>query len=121
KTAMLSTHILPADDALCHRVAVLNKGKLRGLSVIAELVAQNRSRFEVVWQGPAAIPTIRNFGNEIHVAGEVARTIVKESQVQTALETLRSNSVQLVSVNPVGGSLEEYFLQKLGERKNVVQ
>ncbi|PYY21783.1 MAG: ABC transporter [Acidobacteria bacterium] len=121
KTVFFSTHILSDAEALCHRVAVLNKGELRGVSVIAELVAQNRSRFEVVWQGTAAIPAMRNFGNEIHVAGEVARTIVKESQVQTALETLRSNSAQLVSVNPVGGSLEEYFLQKLGERENVVQ
>ena len=62
---------------------------------------------------------MRAFGNETHVAGEVARTIVRENQLQAALEALKSQSAQLISVNPVGGSLEEYFLQKLGEPDKV--
>ncbi|PYY11439.1 MAG: ABC transporter [Acidobacteria bacterium] len=119
KTVFFSTHILGDAEALCHRVAVLNKGELRGISVVADLTSQNRSRFEVVWQATAAIPAMRAFGNETHVAGEVARTIVRESQLQAALEALKSQSAQLISVNPVGGSLEEYFLQKLGEPDKV--
>lgn len=121
KTVFFSTHILSDAEALCHRVAILNKGELRGVSVVADLISQNRSRFEVVWQGVAAIPAMRNFGSETHVAGDVARTSVHESQLQAALETLRTHSAQLVSVNPVGGSLEEYFLQKLGEPEKVRQ
>ena len=113
KTVFFSTHILADAEALCHRVAVLNKGELRGVSVVADLVSRNRSRFEVVWQGASAIPAMQAFG-ETHVAGEVARIIVSESQLQAALDTLKK-SAKLISVNPVGGSLEEYFLQKLGE------
>jgi len=114
KTVFFSTHILADAEALCHRVAVLNKGELRGVSVVADLVSRNRSRFEVVWQGASAIPAMQAFG-ETHVAGEVARMVVSESQLQAALGTLKSQSAKLISVNPVGGSLEEYFLQKLGE------
>ena len=121
KTVFFSTHILSDAEALCHRVAVLNKGELRGVSVVADLVAQNRSRFEVVWQGRAADTAMRRFGNEIHVAGEVARAILNESQLQAALETIKSNSAKLISVNPVGGSLEEYFLQKLAEQPRVAK
>lgn len=115
KTVFFSTHILADAEALCHRVAVLNKGELRGVSVVAELVSQNRSRFEVVWQGVAAIAAMQALANETHVAGELARAIVKENQLQAALDTLKNQSAQLISVNPVGGSLEEYFLQKLSE------
>ena len=115
KTVFFSTHILADAEALCHRVAVLNKGDLRGVGVVADLVAKNRSRFEVVWQGTSAISAMRIFGNETHVAGDVARAIVSEDQLQPALETLKNQSAHLISVNPVGGSLEEYFLQKLGE------
>jgi ABC-2 type transport system ATP-binding protein len=115
KTVFFSTHILADAEALCHRVAVLNKGELRGVGVVADLVAKNRSRFEVVWQGTSAMPAMRIFGNETHRAGDVARAIVSEDQLQPALETLKNQSAQLISVNPVGGSLEEYFLQKLGE------
>lgn len=115
KTIFFSTHILADAEALCHRVAVLNKGELRGVSVVTDLVSKNRSRFELLWQGASAIPAMRVLGSEIHVAGEMARTIVSESQLQAALEILKSQSAQLISVNPVGGSLEEYFLQQLGE------
>ena len=121
KTVFFSTHILADAEALCHRVAVLNKGELRGVGVVADLVSKNRSRFEVVWQGAAALPAMQKFGSETHVAGEVARAIVMESELQAALETLRNKSAQLVSVNPVGGSLEEYFLQKVGESAEVVR
>lgn len=115
KTVFFSTHILADAETLCHRVAVLNKGELRGVSVVAELVSQNRSRFEVVWQGVAAIAAMQALANETHVAGELARAIVKENQLRAALDTLKNQSAQLISVNPVGGSLEEYFLQKLSE------
>jgi len=119
KTVFFSTHILADAEALCHRVAVLNKGELRGVGVVADLVAKNRSRFEIVWQGPSTVPAMRIFGNEPQVAGETARAIVKENELQAALAVLKSQSAQLISVNPVGGSLEEYFLQKLGESAEV--
>lgn len=121
KTVFFSTHILADAEALCHRVAVLNKGELRGVGVVADLVSKNRSRFEVVWQGTAALPAMQKFGSEAHVAGEVARAIVMESELQAALETLRNKSAQLVSVNPVGGSLEEYFLEKVGQPVEVAR
>ena len=121
KTVFFSTHILADAEALCHRVAVLNKGELRGVSVVAELVSQNRSRFEVVWQGMGAIPAMQALANETHIAGEVARAIVDENQLQAALQALKNQSVQLISVNPVGGSLEEYFLRRLGKPEKALR
>src|SRR5262249_21633720 len=65
KTVFFSTHILADAEALCHRVAVLNKGELRGVSVVADLLSQTRGQFEVVWQGAAAIPAMRSVGAEL--------------------------------------------------------
>ena len=115
KTIFFSTHILSDAEALCDRVAVLNKGELRGVGVVSELAAQNRSRFELVWQGTAAVSGIEALGASCQVAGEVVRASVKADQLYSALDTLKREHAQLISVSPIGGSLEEYFLQRLSE------
>ena len=115
KTVFFSTHILSDAEALCDRVAVLNHGELRGVGVVADLVSQKSGRFEVVWEGKAIIPVIQALGTNCRMAGETVLATVDESQLQKALEAIRGQHARLISVNPVGGSLEEYFLQKLGE------
>ena len=113
KTVFFSTHILSDAEALCHRVAVLNRGELRGVGVVAELTSRNRGRVEVVWEGPSAVPAAQTLGAECHVAAEMVRATLNESRLQELLDVLKARSLSLVSVNPVGASLEEYFLQKL--------
>lgn len=113
KTVFFSTHILSDAEALCHRIAVLNHGELRGVGVMAELMSQNRGRIEVVWEGPSAVPAIQKLGAECHVAAEMVRATLDESRLQEVLDILKKSHLRLVSVNPVGASLEEYFLQKL--------
>lgn len=115
KTVFFSTHILSDAEVLCDRVAVLDKGELRGVGVVAELMSQSRSRFEVVWQGKSAMPGVQALGATCHAAGEIIRATLDQSQVQGALGSIRNQGAQLISVNPVGGSLEEYFLDKLGD------
>jgi ABC-2 type transport system ATP-binding protein len=115
KTVFFSTHILSDAEALCDRVAVLNRGELRGVGVVAELVSQKTGRVEVVWQGKSAAPAVESLGASCRIAGDTVRAIVSESQTQSALDALRRQQARLISVNPVSGSLEEYFLQKLGE------
>jgi ABC-2 type transport system ATP-binding protein len=115
KTVFFSTHILSDAEALCDRVAVLNRGELRGVGVVADLTAQTRGCFEVIWQGVAPTPELEKMGTNYHVAGQTVRAIVDESKLQDALEVLTSRRAKLISVNPAGGSLEEYFLEKLGQ------
>ena len=119
KTVFFSTHILSDAEALCHRVAVLNRGELRGVGVMTELMSQHHARVELVWQGPSAIPDMRALGAECHAAGDTVRAILDESQVNKALDVLKAQQLRMISVNPVGGSLEEYFLQKLGTSEKV--
>lgn len=114
KTVFFSTHILSDAEALCHRVAVLSEGELRGTGVVAELVASNRGRMEVIWQGASLPETVTRLGAQCHVAGDTVRAIVDAPKLDEILSALRAQQGRLISVNPAGGSLEEYFFQKLG-------
>ena len=42
KTVFFSTHILSDAEALCDRVAILNRGKLVGVGRISELLARSQ-------------------------------------------------------------------------------
>ena len=113
KTIFFSTHILSDAEALCDRVAVLNQGELRAVGVVSDLVAEHRSRFEVLWQGKSAIPAMEAFGTSCHVAGDVVRAAVSSDRLYALLDVLRKQNAQLISVSPAGGSLEQYFLERL--------
>jgi hypothetical protein len=82
-------------------------------------VSQSRSRFELVWQGPSAIPAMEAMGARCHLAGESVQATVDENRLQDALDLLKAKGLRLISVNPVGGSLEEYFMEKLREPETV--
>jgi len=119
KTVFFSTHILSDAEALCDRVAVLSGGELRGIGVVSELISQNRGQFELIWQGSEALPAMKALAADCHVAGEIVRAIVEEPRLQEALDVLKARRTQLISVNPLGGSLEDYFLRKLGQAGEV--
>jgi ABC-2 type transport system ATP-binding protein len=113
KTVFFSTHILSDAEALCDRVAILHKGELRGIGVIADLTSSVRGKVEVMWQGGNIPPAIRSLGGECHLTGEMARSILAEEQLDLAIDALRRANLKLVSVTPVRATLEDYFVEKL--------
>ena len=112
-TVFFSTHILSDAEALCDRVAILHKGELRSIGVIADLTSSVRGKVEVMWQGNTIPPAIRSLGAECHLTGEMARAIVAEDQLDAAIDALRRANLKLVSVTPVRATLEDYFVEKL--------
>jgi ABC-2 type transport system ATP-binding protein len=116
KTVFFSTHILADAEALCDRVAVLAKGELRGVGVVADLTARAGERVELLWQGAAARPAVEGLGCECRSTGDLLRATLSERQLEAALDALRRHRARLISVTPVRASLEEYFLERLGEQ-----
>jgi ABC-2 type transport system ATP-binding protein len=114
KTVFFSTHILSDAEALCDRVAVLHKGELRGVGVVADLAARVTGKTEVLWQGSAAIPAIQALSAEVHATGETIRAILPETQLDAALDALRRHGARLISVTPVRSTLEDYFVERVG-------
>jgi ABC-2 type transport system ATP-binding protein len=117
KTIFFSTHILNDAETLCDRVAVLNKGELKGVGVVADLLRQVSGDVEVVWHGAQAIPALSALGARCHATGDVVRAVLPERLLETALDALRANQGRLTSVTPVRATLEDYFLERIGQEK----
>ncbi len=113
KTIFFSTHILSDAEALCDRVAVLNKGKLRGVGVIADLTSTVRGKVEVLWQGAKVPANIEKIALESHITGEMVRAVIPEEKLDSTIDALRRSELRLVSVTPVRATLEDYFIEKV--------
>ena len=115
KTIFFSTHILSDAEALCDRVAVIHKGELRGVGVVNDLRSSAGGKSEVIWDGTTALPAVAGLLTESHVAGNLVRATVTRESLDSLLDKLRQQSATLVSVTPLHGTLEEYFLAKTAE------
>jgi ABC-2 type transport system ATP-binding protein len=113
KTVFFSTHILSDAEALCDRVAIINKGELRGVGAVEELTKSVQGKVEVVWQGTQVPASMKALGAEFHVTGETVRTVISENQQDVAIDALRRERLRLISIIPVRTSLESYFVEKL--------
>ena len=112
KTVFFSTHILSDAEALCDRVAILNKGELRGVGAVADLTSSVDGKVEVVWQDT-------RFQRRCGRWGRVARhrrqgsVVVADTQSGHCHRRSSPGAVRLVAVAPVRTSLEAYFVEKL--------
>jgi ABC-2 type transport system ATP-binding protein len=113
KTVFFSTHILSDAEALCDRVAIINKGELQGVGAVADLTSGVDAKVELVWQGTVVPASLRTLGAEWHVTGDTVRAILPEASQDAAIDALRRERLRLISVTPVRTSLEDYYLQKL--------
>jgi ABC-2 type transport system ATP-binding protein len=113
KTIFFSTHILSDAEALCDRVAVLSEGQLRGVCVVADLLAQQRGKVEVTWQSDREIEPLKSSAEGYRVAGATARGVFPEAETFKVISAIQAAGGRLVAVNPVRASLEEYFLEKV--------
>src|SRR5437879_946302 len=113
KTVFFSTHILSDAEALCDRVAIINKGELRGVGAIEELTKSVQGKVEVVWQGTQVPASMKALSAEFHVTGETVRTVISVTQQDAAIDVLRRERLRLISIIPLRTSLESYFVEKL--------
>jgi ABC-2 type transport system ATP-binding protein len=119
KTIFFSTHILSDAEALCDRVAVIHKGELRGIGVVNDLRSSVAGKSEVIWEGAEALPAVRSLLSDSHVTGESVRATVQSADLDLLLEKLRQRGSRLVSVTPLHGTLEDYFLAKTSDEQPV--
>ncbi|MGZ4866395.1 MAG: hypothetical protein ACXV7C_04190, partial [Candidatus Angelobacter sp.] len=57
---------------------------------------------------------------ESHVTGETVRGIVRSEDIDSLLDQLRRQRARLISVTPLHGTLEEYFLARTSEQEKVI-
>jgi ABC-2 type transport system ATP-binding protein len=115
KTIFFSTHILSDAEALCDRVAVIHKGELRGIGVVNDLRSSVAENSEVIWESAHAVPMLKELLTELHITGETVRGVVRNADLDNLLEKLRQQRGRLVSVTPLHGTLEDYFMAKTAD------
>src|SRR5215468_10637684 len=121
KTVFFSTHILSDAEALCDRVAVIHKGELRGVGVVNDLRSNVAGKSEVIWEGAHTVAAVSDFLSESHVTGETVRGTVQNNDLDRLLEKLRQQRARLISVTPLHGTLEDYFLSKTREKETATR
>ena len=113
KTIFFSTHILSDAEALCDRVAIMNRGELRGIGAVADLTSRTTGKVDLVWHGEGANAEIGKLGEGVRIIGQTMRAVISQDKLESALDAIRRSRSQLISVNPVQSTLEDYFLERL--------
>ena len=135
KTIFLSSHLLSEVEMICHRVAILSRGRLMKWGRTDDLLV-SRDRYEIVARGivsdsfenvqlsdgkiESPLSQVRGLPFDDHPSassgqalgrnGHVQFTVPAESQ-REALEKIWALGGEVVSVNPVRRTLEEVFLE----------
>jgi ABC-2 type transport system ATP-binding protein len=115
KTVFFSSHILSDVEALCDRIAILNKGRLVDTGLLADLLLSKTDGLEIVATGieATAVDALAAEGLAITQSpGGVTVRVPTEHDVDHALERLRAHGARLVSVTRTGGSLEDFFVKE---------
>src|SRR5687768_11182635 len=114
-TVFFSSHVLSDAEALCSRVAILANGRLVAAGDLSELLAFQVRAWEVVVTGltDAALETIRADRTIAHVTPLGAQRFALELPVTAdhagLVAGLTAHGAQLVSINPVRETLEDFF------------
>ena len=115
-TVFFSSHILPDVEVLCDRVAILNRGKLREVGSLAAILNVEIEGHEIVLgritsalgaQLRELCDRITPLGDRLHLRAANPR------QVETIVSAAVSAGAELVSVNPIRRSLEDYFFSEV--------
>jgi len=113
-TVFFCTHILADATALCDRVGILVKGRLRDVGSLAELLNPKLHGVEIVWQAPdSALDELRRFEGRHRERAEGHLLGVDDlDQADAFVRALLAAKGRLVQLQPHRQSLEELFVSE---------
>jgi ABC-2 type transport system ATP-binding protein len=118
KTVFMNTHILSDVEMLCHRVAILVRGRLRFAGSVDEVLAAGSRETDLVLAGVSAelaSELEERFGARLRGVGERTEVRVEEKRRDEALAAALRAGAEVVSVVPHRASLESIFLSAVEE------
>jgi ABC-2 type transport system ATP-binding protein len=120
-TVFFSSHILPDVEALCDRVAILNRGCLQQVGALHDILKVKIEAHEIVLAGvdPETAAALQPFCDEMTPMGErVQLRVAEPKQVEKIISCALARGAGLVSVNPVRPSLEDHFFAEVTKDRN---
>ncbi|MCP4567532.1 MAG: ABC transporter ATP-binding protein [FCB group bacterium] len=117
KTIFLNSHLLAEVEAVCDRVAVLDKGKLIKTGPVSGLIETKPAyRIETADMRPEMPERILNKFPQAKIDGKIITiTFDEPRRINDLIDYMRADRVDLLAVSPVKVSLEESFLTLLKE------
>jgi ABC-2 type transport system ATP-binding protein len=117
KTVFMNTHILSDVEMICHRVAIIVRGRIRYEGSIDEFLDAGERESDVVLAG---LPTelaaeLEDLGARLRGLGDRTEVRVAEKQVAEVLSRALAAGAQVISVAPHRASLETIFLSAVEE------
>jgi ABC-2 type transport system ATP-binding protein len=119
KTVFLSSHILSDIEDIADRVAIINNGELLAVSRVSDLLAGDTQGTRVTYTGggPELESAMRVRVELLHQEDRF-ETICRDRQTKDfVLQTIIQHGGDIVSVKPLGRSLQSRFLQLLHQEE----
>lgn len=117
-TVILTTHYMEEAEALCHRVGIIDRGKIIALNTPGGLVSQLEGISTVTTSAPLPLKIIRNSPNVVKAErdGELLRMQTSDimATLGALLELSKQLTVSLQDIHISQPSLEDVFLQLTG-------
>jgi ABC-2 type transport system ATP-binding protein len=116
-TVFFSSHILPDVEAICDRVAILNRGKLQEVGALEEILKVRIEGHEVILGGWTAetVESVQKLCDEVRSMGDRLHLRVgNRKQMEALLSFVFDHKLELISANPIRPSLEEHFQSTVG-------
>lgn len=120
-TVFFSSHILPDVEALCDRVAILNRGRLLQVGALHDILKVKIEAHEIVLAGTNSeiAAGLKALCHEMTPMGERLQLLAERpQQVEAIISYALAHGAGLVSVNPVRPSLEDYFFHEVAGTEN---
>ena len=124
KTVFFSSHVLSDVEALCDRVAIMNKGCLIESGKLSDILKSRANELEAIVTGvnDAALQEMQTFAMEITPAPEGAHVLLSsDKEIERVLSIVHRAGGRLVSINPVRESLEDLFVREISENTQAKQ
>jgi len=115
-TVLFCSHILSDVEALCDRVAILNKGRLIESGSLSDILDVSVQNVEVVLAGAsdALEKKITENDGKVHRSGaRLHASFVTAAAFDSLLGAVSEDGASIVSVTPVKQRLEDHFVQEL--------
>lgn len=116
RTVFISSHELSEVERICDRVAIINKGVIERQGKLDDLL--RGGRIEIIADGVAKELADGFKGEDVIISHHSDRLILdmpESSDVNAALDTLRSKKATIVSVVPRRRRLEDLFVETVGK------
>ena len=118
-TVFFSSHVLSDAEALCNRVAILAHGRLVANGRISDLQAFDIRGWELIVGGvtPEALERHRARAQRVTPLGEhrYSLELPLDPAPELLLRDLVAAGAQLVSLNPIRETLEDFFVKKVAQ------